>query len=293
MTMNESNFSAPFHYEEAFSRNIGLLTEAEQQKLREFTIAIPGMGGVGGAHFISLVRQGFERFKIADIDAFEMKNMNRQYGSRPDTAGRQKVEVMKEEALKINPNCQIEVYEHGVTKENVEQFLEGVDAAVDAIDIFEVETYRTFFNTAHAKKIPVVFAAPIGFSTAFLIFTPEGPSFDEYFDVNDDTPYRTKLVHFLMGLLPSMLQQTYMTESNVDLERRSGPSSIGSVNLCAGVVTINILKLLLKRGEVKSVPYYHQFDAMRNKYVVKRLWFGNRNPIQRLKMYVAERKYFS
>lgn len=281
-----------FQYEEAFSRNIGLLTEAEQQKLRECTIAIPGMGGVGGIHFISLVRQGFERFKIADIDAYEMKNMNRQFGARMDTVGRKKIEVMREEALKINPNCQIELYEQGVTPENIDQFLAGVDLAVDAIDIFEVETYRMFFNAAHEKRIPVIFAAPIGFSTAFLIFMPDSPSFDEYFNVRESTPYNDKLLHFLLGLVPSMLQRQYMNESNVALKEHRGPSSVGSVNLCAGVVTINAVKILLGKGKVKAVPYYHQFDAMRDKYVVKRLWFGNRNPIQRLKMFVAKRKYF-
>ena len=56
-----------FNRDEAFTRNIGLLTIEEQERLRDFTIAIPGMGGVGGANLISLVRQGFEIFKIADL----------------------------------------------------------------------------------------------------------------------------------------------------------------------------------------------------------------------------------
>ena len=45
-----------FNYKEAFKRNIGLLTEEEQNKLKEFVIAIPGMGGVGGSDLIALVR---------------------------------------------------------------------------------------------------------------------------------------------------------------------------------------------------------------------------------------------
>ena len=74
-----------FNRDEAFTRNIGLLTIEEQERLRDFTIAIPGMGGVGGANLISLVRQGFEKFRIADLDVYELKNFNRQYGARIDT----------------------------------------------------------------------------------------------------------------------------------------------------------------------------------------------------------------
>ena len=43
---------------EAFSRNIGLLTQAEQDKLANVRVAIPGMGGVGGVHLITMTRTG-------------------------------------------------------------------------------------------------------------------------------------------------------------------------------------------------------------------------------------------
>jgi molybdopterin/thiamine biosynthesis adenylyltransferase len=280
-----------FHYEEAFSRNIGLITEEEQNKLRNSTVAIPGMGGVGGIHLISLVRQGFEHFKIADLDLYEMKNMNRQFGARPDTVGRPKVEVMREEALKINPNCQIEVFTDGVNAGNIDRFLEGVDIAIDAIDIFQVDAYRLFFKEAKKRGVPVVFAAPIGFGAAFFVFDEKSPDFDTYFNVDDATPYYEKLAHFLLGLMPSMLQRAYMSEANVSLKEKRGPSSVGSVDICAGVVTITVLKILLKKGKVKALPYYHQFDVMRNKYVIKRLWFGNKNPLQKIKIFIAKRKY--
>lgn len=280
--MKENDTSARFDYDEAFSRNIGLLTHEEQQKLRNFTIAIPGMGGVGGAHFISLVRQGFEKFKIADLDVFELKNFNRQYGARMDTLKKRKVDVMKEEALKINPNCVIEVFDSGIHAENINLFLKDVDLSVDGIDAFEVDVRRMFYNESLKKGIPLITAGPIGFSAAFLIFMPGGPTFDEYFAIKDSTSYLDKLVAFLAGITPSLLQRTYM--HNLKLRAKVGPSSIGAINLCAGVVVIYALKILLKKDKVKAVPYYHQFDVMRNIYVVKRLHFGNYNPLQQIKM---------
>lgn len=274
-----------FNYEESFSRNIGLLTEEEQQKLRSFTIAIPGMGGVGGAHLISLVRQGFERFKIADMDMYEPKNFNRQYGANMTTLGRSKVDVMKEEALKINPHCTIEVFSEGIGVDNINDFLSGVDLSVDGLDAFEVDVRRLFYNESIRRGIPLITAGPIGFSVAFLAFMPGGPSFDKYFAVNDSMTYMERLVAFMVGIVPSLLQRSYMKGTN--LEEKRGPSSIGAVNLCAGMVVIHALKILLKKGKVKAVPYYHQFDAMQNRYVVKRLWWGNYNPIQQIKMRLA------
>ena len=63
---------------EAFSRNIGLLTQADQDKLANATVAIPGMGGVGGVHLITMTRTGVGKFHLADFDVFEPANVNRQ-----------------------------------------------------------------------------------------------------------------------------------------------------------------------------------------------------------------------
>lgn len=277
--------SISFEYEEAFTRNIGLLTEDEQSKLRNFTIAIPGMGGVGGIHLISLVRQGFEKFKIADLDKFELKNFNRQYGARLDTVGQEKVLVMKEEALKINPNCSIEVFSKGINESNIADFLLNVDLSIDGIDAFEFEIRRLFFKSSYDRNIPVITAGPIGFGTGFMIFMPKGPIFDDYFAIDDNMNYEKKVTSYFLGLVPKLLQRKYMKKTS--LKEKRGPSSIGATNLCAGIVSIYALKILLKKGRVKAAPYYHQFDVMQEKYVSKKLWFGNKNPIQRLKIALA------
>lgn len=275
-----------FNYDEAFSRNIGLVNSDEQKILQERTIAIPGMGGVGGIHLIALVRQGFQKFKIADCDTFELKNFNRQYGARLDTLGLHKAYVMKEEALKINPECVIEVFENGINEENISQFLDGVHLSVDALDAFAFEARRMFFNESLKRNIPVITAGPIGFGTAFLIFMPGGPTFDAYFATHNQQTLTEKLLSFFIGLAPQLLQRTYMQRVSIDEKR--GPSSSGAVALCAGIVAITAVKILLRRGRIKAVPYYHQFDVMRNVYVVKKLYFGNYNPLQQLKIRLAK-----
>src|SRR3989338_6968796 len=99
----------PFRYDVAFGNNLGLLTPEEQSRLRRATVALPGMGGVGGAHLLTLTRLGIGRFVIADGDRFEPKNFNRQTGATTQTVNRPKVEVMAEMARAINPEVSIRI----------------------------------------------------------------------------------------------------------------------------------------------------------------------------------------
>ena len=80
---NNDIHSRSEYYDQAFLRNIGLLTQAEQEKLKRAKIAIPGMGGVGGLHLITMVRSGVGKFHVSDFDVFEPVNINRQYGANP------------------------------------------------------------------------------------------------------------------------------------------------------------------------------------------------------------------
>src|SRR5262245_59714807 len=97
-------------YQEAFSRHAGLISPAEQERLRGARVALVGMGGVGGIHLATLARLGIGTFHIADPDCFELANFNRQYGAITRTLGRSKAVVMAEVARGINPELQLRVF---------------------------------------------------------------------------------------------------------------------------------------------------------------------------------------
>src|ERR1700675_3347793 len=97
------NLGPRFRFSAAFDRNIGWLTDWEQQALRNKRVAIAGMGGVGGFHLLTLARLGIGAFNIADLDRFEIPNFNRQIGATMDSLDRPKAEVLGEMALAINP----------------------------------------------------------------------------------------------------------------------------------------------------------------------------------------------
>ena len=279
-----------FRYDEAFARNIGWVTEAEQAALRGKRIAIAGVGGVGGVHLLSLARLGIGAFHVAEMDTFDLVNFNRQAGAMMSTLGRPKVDVMVEKARQINPELDIKVFGEGVNAGNLDAFLDGVDLYVDGLDFFAFQARRDTFNACHAKGVPAVTAAPLGMGTAVLSFLPGKMSFEEYFRL-DGCDEDEMAVRFLLGLSPAMLQRGYLADpSRVDFAARRGPSTIAACQLCAGVTATEALKILLGRGEVLCAPWGFQFDAYRNRYIKTWRPWGNRNPVQQIGLFVARRQ---
>jgi molybdopterin/thiamine biosynthesis adenylyltransferase/nitroreductase len=280
---------APFDYATAFSRNIGWITEWEQQALRGKCVAIAGLGGVGGVHLLTLARFGIGAFHIADLDRFELANFNRQVGATLDTIGRPKVDVLEAMARQINPELNITSLPAGVQDDTIDAFLAGADLFIDGFDFFVLDLRRRVHARCAELGIPAIIAAPLGMGTAFLVFRPGGMSFDAYFRLGGLSPER-QAVNFLLGLAPKALHRHYLVDpSRVDLRAERGPSTPAACELCAGVASVEAIKLLLGRGRVRAAPYYHQFDPFAGKWVTGRLPGGNRNPLQRLKIALARR----
>ena len=279
-----------FDYDNAFSRNIGWVTEAEQKRLRSVRVAIGGLGGVGGVHLLTLARLGIGKFSIADFDVFDIVNFNRQVGATVSTIGRPKLDVLDEMARDINPELDIKLFAHGIDAESLDDFLADVDVYVDGLDFFAFAARRMTFAACEKKGIPVVTAAPLGLGTALLVFAPGGMSFEDYFGF-DGCDEIEMAIRFLVGLSPAMLQRGYVADmSRVNLAERKGPSCIAACQLCAGVAAVEVLKLALGRSGVLVAPWGSQFDAYRQRYI--RTWRpgGFRNPLQRLMRYLVKRQ---
>lgn len=99
----------PFAYATFTTRNIGFVSAQEQERLRDARIFVCGVGGMGGAAFMALVRAGVGHFIIADIDRFETSNLNRQVFATAATLGLGKAEAAAQAARQINPQIEIEV----------------------------------------------------------------------------------------------------------------------------------------------------------------------------------------
>ena len=282
-----------FDYGTAFSRSLGWVTEAEQQILRSKRIAIAGLGGVGGSHLLTLTRLGIGSFTIADLDIFEQENFNRQAGASMRHVGREKIDVLEELALDINPELSMVKFSSGVDIENLDAFLDDVDLYVDSLDFFAVEIRQAVFAACAEKGIPAITAAPLGMGVAFLAFLPGQMTFEEYFRLANQ-PEDEQLLRFLLGLSPAMLQVSYLVDdTRLDLNAHKGPSTPMACELCAGMAGTHALKILLNRGDVPAAPRGLHFDAYRNKMAKTWRPMGNNNPIQRLGLKIARKRLSS
>jgi molybdopterin/thiamine biosynthesis adenylyltransferase len=283
--------AAGWSYEQAFVRNLGLISPEEQQKLRNSRVAIAGMGGVGGSHLVTLARLGIGRFTIADPDVFELANFNRQTGAKCSTIDRPKVEVMAEVARDINPEVDLRVVSEPLCAANADEFLSDADLFVDGVDFFATDLRRILFRAAANRGIYAITAGPIGFSTAWLVFSPTGMSFDRYFDMHDGMKPKEGLIAFAVGLTPAATHLKYLDLSKVDLNSHTGPSTVAACQLCAGVTAAEAVKILTGRGRVRPAPWYSQFDAFRQVFRRRYLLGGNRHPWQMLKRWWLRRRF--
>ncbi|MDE2627705.1 MAG: ThiF family adenylyltransferase [Burkholderiales bacterium] len=279
-----------FSYDEAFSRNLGWVTEAEQLRLKASRVCIAGLGGVGGVYLLALARLGIGSFSIADFDTYALANFNRQVGATVSSLRRPKIDVMLAMARDINPTLDVRVFDAGLNPANVEAFLADGDVYLDGLDFFALDIRRRVFALCAAQGIAATTVAPLGMGAALLNFVPGGMTFEEYFRLEGRSPGEQAL-RFLVGLSPAMLQMSYLVDpSRVDLANRRGPSTVIGVQLCSGIAAAQVLKLILRRGKVLAAPRGMHFDAFHNR--LKHTWRpgGNHNPLQRLLLAVAKRR---
>ena len=282
--------TAGFDYDEAFSRNLGWVTEAEQARLRACRVCIAGLGGVGGVYLLTLARLGIGAFSLADFDTFALANFNRQAGATVSSLGRPKLDVMIEMARDINPGLDIRRFEGGIDEHNVDAFLDGGDLYLDSLDFFVLALRAQVFARCAALGIPATTVAPLGMGAALLNFVPGGMTFEDYFGFEGQSSTEQAL-RFLVGLSPSMLQMGYLADpSRVDFHAQRGPSTIVAVQLCSGIAAAQALKLLLGRGPLVTAPRGLHFDAYRNR--MKTTWRpgGHRHPVQRLLLKIIKRR---
>lgn len=279
-----------FDYQLAFSRNCGVVSESEQQKLCGATFAIAGLGGVGGDYLITLLRAGVGKFKIADHDDFELANFNRQYGATVSAIGRSKISVMQSLSVDVNPQAVVEAYDSGIGSHNIAEFLEGVDVVIDAVEFFEIGVHRMLFDECMSRGIPVVFGVPLGFGASVVIGASGGMSFDEYFDIDINASPALQALKMAIGVAPAGYHLNYLEPGAVDLGARKAPSFSSGCKLASGMVIGKAVQAFLHPDEIRPLPHFTSYDVRLDSFKTGYLFMGNRNPWQRFKFFLARKK---
>ena len=137
------------------SRTKILLGNEVCNDLSDATVAIFGVGGVGGYVAEALARSGVGHFVLTDSDRIDITNINRQIIALHSTVGRYKVDVMKERILDINPDADVEVRRCFFLPENADEFdFTKYSYVVDAVDT--VTAKLSIIEKAVAAGVPVI-----------------------------------------------------------------------------------------------------------------------------------------
>jgi hypothetical protein len=154
--MEKANFS----YAEFTGRNIGFVSTADQAKLRQAKVFIAGVGGMGGAALMNLVRAGVGEVWIADFDRFDVTNFNRQLFANLSTAGVGKIEATVAQILLINPELKIQTFgEEWI--ENLSEILSAVDLVINGCDDSRATILLMRAAGSHGKTVIDAFASPL------------------------------------------------------------------------------------------------------------------------------------
>lgn len=118
-----------------FTRTELLIGKTGVEKLKNSKVIVYGIGGVGSYVVEALARAGIGHIVIVDFDKVDITNINRQLLATHSTIGKDKIEVMKERILDINPNAMLEAYKPDEIENGEESLINNsVTYVVDAID---------------------------------------------------------------------------------------------------------------------------------------------------------------
>ena len=139
----------------AFDRVKLLIGNKNYEKLANASVAVFGIGGVGGYVAEALVRSGVKNIALFDNDVVSMSNINRQIIADYNSIGKDKVSVMKERLLLINPETKVECNKVFYLPENADGFdLAKFDYVVDAVDT--VSAKIEIIKRAKDANVPVI-----------------------------------------------------------------------------------------------------------------------------------------
>ena len=153
-----------------YLRSLGTVGWEGQIKLLRSTVAVVGLGGLGGSVVEGLARMGVGRLIVVDGDVFLDHNLNRQVLSAEADLGLLKAEVTRANVAQINAAVEVIIYPEYATRENLPRLLDGVEVVVDALDRLPIRL--TLQEAAQELGIPMVHGAIAGYFGQVMTIFP-------------------------------------------------------------------------------------------------------------------------
>ena len=192
-------------------------------------VAIAGLGGVGGAAFMNLIRAGVRRFRLAENGIFDPPDLNRQFGALAHTMDRPKLEVYAQWAKGINPEVEMELFPQGTTLENLDRFLTGADIHIGATDLDKGKEMKEKGDRICRKEGVLLFTAgALGMGTVMINHRPDGMQPGEFWKIMAQKEAGGKL-------LPAFLQDQFAPRLMSNLEKSAAAGKLATCSIGASL----------------------------------------------------------
>lgn len=289
------------YYTDRTNRNIGWITNEEQNILKNTTIGIAGCGGMGGLVAQILLRAGVGTIKIADTEVFDTSNINRQFGATYKTIGHNKAFATATLLRETTDDTTIHVYPKGITEEYVDDFVNGCDLILDEIEYWALSGRIMLHQKAMSLGIHIINANTVGFGSRLFLFTPNSATIEDCLGIN----YKEAIIFdkklesgtarieerikamaaVTLGLVPEYLFYSPKHEKCGNMKSvakrlaEEGKAPIFATNppMCSGFLADHVALYLLRNSGVirKTIklpiaPGYLLFDAAKMKAKVRK-----------------------
>ena len=172
-----------------------------QLKLKNSTVCVVGVGGLGNPITTRLAAMGIGKLRIVDRDVIELSNLHRQTMFDEDDVGQVKVEVAARKLKKNNPQVEIEALPISINDYTALDVVEGCDVVIDALD--SVNARYSLNKACIEKNIPCVLGAAVGVTgQVFTVIPNESACYYCMFPALDEDSMPTCS---LEGVHPSIL----------------------------------------------------------------------------------------
>ncbi len=245
-----------------YIRNRIYVTQEEQKMIKDFPVLLAG-SGIGSVIAECALRLGFENITIIDGDQVEESNLNRQNYVNSDVS-LNKVDVIKNRLLSIHPEANITVHNCYLTSNNIDLFLEGKKAAINALD-FSSDTPLIFDKLCQQNYIPVLHPYNLGWGGLLAVISSKSPSLESIAKPNEDFT-EVNVVEYASSYLkfwgnPHDWINEVLTRYKEEEEIISPPQLSVASYLVASMCT-HILFNIATGKEIKEFPEFYMTTLM-------------------------------
>lgn len=252
-----------YFHSEHHSRNLGLISKNDQQKIDQTTLLIVGCG-VGSQVAYTAVRMGFENLILVDGDKVELSNINRQgYGWKD--VGKFKVDALAKRLRAINPHLKIKKYPLFIDPENAEGMVKRADIIIDTIDPDASQALIAMHRMAKKHNKYIIQPCDVGWGAIAYIFSPNGLSYEELIGFDSKLPINKinselaflKFVEHFVKIMPPYVQKLAMEVA--EGKRDHYPQPVTAAYILSAITVVAAKRIALGLP-VKLAPDFIYFD---------------------------------